>query len=397
MPKRVVVIGAGFAGLAAAATIERRGGEACVLEARDRLGGRVHSREIPGAGVVELGAEFILPGHETVRRFAAGQGLELYEKGTLYGDRESRGGPPVTREEISAALGRIADAASDDEPLPETLTRLAVGEGASAAITSRIEVSTAYPAADQPSSILADGAAQFGTFPSHGIAGGNQRLAASIAAGLREPVRLGTPVERVAYGPHGVTIDAGGAEIQADAAVIAVPAAVLDRIVFDPPLPDWKAGAVGSVRHGHAAKLFLRLARPAPPSATLSVPGRFWTYTQLAPAGGPLPVACSFAGSPAAVERLDVQTWVDAVRALRPDLELDETAEPVHSTWADDPWALAAYSARSLAHPPHDAELAAPVEPLHFAGEYTAGEYHALMEGALRSGVRAAEEAVGPS
>ena len=106
--------------------------------------------------------------------------------------------------------------------------------------------------------------------------------------------------------------------------------------------------------------------------------GRFWTYTQLAPDGQPLPVACSF-GRPA-------QDWPAAVRALRPDLAYDDTSEPVQSTWD------AAYSAQSSASP-IAAAVAAPVGRISFAGEHTAGEWHALMEGALRSGERAAAEA----
>jgi monoamine oxidase len=392
MAARVIVVGAGFAGLAAAWTLERRGAEVTVLEARGRVGGRVHSVSLPGGSVVELGAEFVLPGHDTLRRFAADQGLLLYEKGTLYGDREPRGGPPVDRAEIADALERIAGVASADESLSDALARLDVTAGAREAILARIEVSTAYPAEDQPSAVLAGGAAHFGGFASHGIAGGNQRLAESIAGGLRS-VRLETPVERVTYSSAGVTVRAGGADVAANACVIAVPAPLVHSIVFDPPLPDWKRNAIAAVRSGSAAKLFLPLARPAGPSATLSVPGRFWTYTQLSPQGGELPVACSFAGSPAGVERLDA----DAVRALRPDLAFHPAADQIRSTWDDDPWALGAYSADSLSSPLDEAALAAPVETLAFAGEYTAGPRHALMEGALLSGVRATGDSVGPS
>jgi monoamine oxidase len=80
------------------------------------------------------------------------------------------------------------------------------------------------------------------------------------------------------------------------------------------------------------------------------------------------------------------------VRALRPDLDLDEGGV-VLSTWDDDPWIQAAYSTRGLGFDPDDAEpLARPVGPLHFAGEHTAGPWAGLMEGALRSGGRAAAE-----
>jgi monoamine oxidase len=79
------------------------------------------------------------------------------------------------------------------------------------------------------------------------------------------------------------------------------------------------------------------------------------------------------------------------VQALRPDLAVRPDGA-VLSTWADDPWVRGAYSAHSFSSRLDEALLCAPVGPLHFAGEHTAGAWHALMEGALRSGLRAAAE-----
>jgi monoamine oxidase len=376
---RVVVVGAGFAGLAAARALAAQGHEVVVFEARDRVGGRVHSHELANGSVVELGAEFVLPGHDTLRRLAAELGLRLYEKGTLYGNREPRGGKPVTRVEVVAAI----DAVTPDSSISLPAVLAGVDEGAREAILARIEVSTAYPADDQPGSIIAESGTAFGDFPSHGIEGGNQRLAIEVARSLK--VNLRTPVERIAHSDTAVTVHA----IEADACVVAVPVTVMLRIEFDPPLPDWKLKAHEAVRYGHAAKLFMPLAEPAPPSAVLSVPNRFWTYTQLAPTGAPLPVACSFAGASGA--RLDAASWAREVQALRPELTFDEKADPFHSTWADDPWSLASYSAHSLSSP-LDPALALPVGRIAFAGEHTAGDWNALMEGALRSGERAAAD-----
>jgi monoamine oxidase len=381
----VIVVGAGFAGLAAARELRRRGADAIVFEARDRVGGRVHSATTSNGCVVERGAEFVLPGHETVRQLARELGLALYEKGTRYGNREPRGGTPVEPGEIVDAVARAAPLARADESLPDLLDRAGIAGGAREAILARVEVTTAYPAGDQPGTVLADDGASFGDFPTYGVAGGNQRLAEAIAAGLAGAVHLNAPVERVAHGNDGVTVRAAGTEVRADACVVTVPASLVARIAFEPPLPGWKRGALEQVRYGQAAKLFLPLVRPAPPSATLSVPGRFWTYTQLAPQGAPLPVACSFAGCDGAT--VGPGAWAEDVRALRPDLAF-AGGEPVHSAWPE------AYSARSLASPPDDDALAAPVRRLAFAGEHTAGPWRALMEGALRSGVRAAAEAL---
>jgi monoamine oxidase len=79
--------------------------------------------------------------------------------------------------------------------------------------------------------------------------------------------------------------------------------------------------------------------------------------------------------------------WLDSLERLRPDLDLD-TGGAVLSTWDNDPWVRAAYSTS----PPPELEAAVerPTGPLAFAGEHTAGEHAGLMEGAIRSGRRAA-------
>jgi monoamine oxidase len=385
---RVVVVGAGFAGLAAAEALVAGGMEVTVFEARDRVGGRVCSRQLDNGAVVELGAEFVLPGYEVLRETAERLGLTLYEKGTLYGDREPRDGPPVTREELVAAYGALRGAGGGS--IADALERLVPSEGARAAIAARLAVSSGYELEDQDAAALAEGAAGFGDFPSHGVADVNDRIALGLAERLGASVRTATPVTRVVHSSGGVVVRAGSDEVAADACVIATPAPHALEIVWDPPLPDWKRNALGGVRYGQAAKLFLSLAAPAAPSQTLSVPLRFWTWTQHG-----IPVAASFVGSPSGLELLEVdrgpERWAEAVRRLRPDLEY-EHGPAVLSTWHDDAWARGAYSARTLSAPLDDEALACPVGAVAFAGEHTAGRWHGLMEGALRSGLRSAGE-----
>jgi monoamine oxidase len=179
--------------------------------------------------------------------------------------------------------------------------------------------------------------------------------------------------------------------------VVAVPASVLGRIRFDPPLPGWKAEALTRVVYGHAAKLFVPLRRRPPPSAVLSVPDHYWTWTACGADGAVQPVVSAFAGSAPALARLGVTAgplaWLGRLRALRPDLDLDLGAGALLSTWDDDPWVGAAYSTRTPAFRPEDPDLLARAcGPVHFAGEHTAGPWAGLMEGALRSGHRAAAE-----
>jgi monoamine oxidase len=372
-----IVVGAGFAGLAAADALTRAGLDVVVLEASERVGGRVWSERLANGSIVERGAEFVLPGNETMRELAARVGLGFREKGTLYGDREPRDGPAVTREDLLAAVGALRGAQGSS--LAVAIDALPATEGARAAIASRLAISTAHELDDQPAWILADGAAGFGAFPSHGIVGGNDLVARALAASL--DVRLGRRVARIAWSDDGVSVDGERAEV----CVVATPAR---SVAFDPPLPEWKRRALDAVRYGEAAKLFLQLEHEVEPSATLSVPGRFWTWTER----GSRAVA-SFAGTASALDRLGVahgpEHWAAAIRRLRPDLPFT-SAEPVLATWPGG-----AYSARSLSSPLDDDALVRGVGPLAFAGEHTAGEWHGLMEGALRSGLRAAAQCLG--
>ena len=393
---RIVVIGAGLAGLAAADALRREGADVVVVEARGRVGGRVWSAPFAG-GVVERGAEFVFPGDEVLQATARRLGLRLYRKGTRYGDREPRGGPAVTAAQLTRAVERLGEAAPDGTVL-DALASLGLSAGAAEAIAARIEVSSAYPASDLEASVLTETGAGFGQFDTFGVEGGNGRLAEALAAPLGPALLLDAPAEAVEWNRRSVVVHAAGAELWANRAVLAVPAPAALGIAFDPPLPEAKAAALAAVRYGQAAKLHLPLRAPAEPSAVLAVPSRYWTYTQLGPDGSPAPFAGSFAGTPGALERLRVWagagTWAAAVAALRPELDLD-LAAPLLSTWHDDPWAHGAYSARSRSSPLDAAELARPVGPHAFAGEHTAGDWHGLMEGALRSGLRAAVDVLG--
>jgi monoamine oxidase len=401
---RVCVVGAGFAGLAAAAALADGGVEPLVLEARERVGGRVHSRRLGNGAVAELGAEFVERDQRAVVAAAGRLGLELVPTGMAYGDREPRGGIGVDRATLHAELDRLRGllaerpaAAPGGPSAAAVLAGLPLDPGAREAIAARLQVSAAQPVEELAAAVLDHAGSTFSTRESVRVGGGNQRIAQRLAERLPGAVHLGVPVEAVAWSGGSVRVTAGGGVLDADACVLALPASVTGRVRFQPPLPAWKADALGRVVYGHAAKLFVPLRRVPPPSAVLSVPDHFWTWTARGDQDGAVqPLLSAFAGSAPALARLRVTegpaTWLGRVRALRPDLDLDE-AGVVLSTWDDDPWIQAAYSTRGLAFDPADAELLArPVGPLHFAGEHTAGPWAGLMEGALRSGARAAAE-----
>jgi monoamine oxidase len=391
---RAIVVGAGFAGLAAADELSRAGVDVVVLEARDRVGGRVWSRELPNGAVVELGAEFVLPGNEVLKALARRLGLALWTKGMRYGDREPRGGIGVDRATLAdavAAVGRaLARRAADAPFVParDFLDGLALHPGAHEAIVARLEVSAASTADVVEASALTGLAAHVADeCPS--VAGGNQRIALRLAEELGPAVQLSSPVDRIVWRGETVRARAAGREVAGDACVLAVPASVAGEIVFEPSLPERVGTAISSVVYGHAAKLFVPLRETAAPSAVLSVPERYWTWTATGDHGAVQPVVSAFAGSAPALASLRVEDgparWVSSLARLRPDLRL-EPAGAVLATWDDDPWVRAAYSASV------PVEAWEPVGALHFCGEHTAGPFGALMEGALRSGLRAARE-----
>jgi monoamine oxidase len=386
---RIAVVGAGLAGLAAAEALLAGGCEVVVLEARDRVGGRVWSRRLPGGPVVEMGAEFVLPGNTVVEETAARLGLGLWEKGMAYGWREPRGGEPVTEEQLRAAAESIErELAHAHGSAAELLDSLPDPPAVREAIRARVEVSAAAPATEVAAEELA-GVAALDDSPSHGVAGGNQGLALGLAERLGGRVHLGDPVTQIAV-TEAVTVTTRSGELTADAAVVAVPATVLPQ--FDPELPRELRDALAAVRYGHAAKLFVPLREAPPASAVLSVPERYWTWTARA-GGGVQPLVNAFAGSAAALDRLGVADgaagWLASLERLRPDLALDPDGA-VLSTWDDDPWVRAAYSVQTPAGPAP--ALSERHGRLVFAGEHTAGPYAALMEGALRSGARAAAQ-----
>jgi monoamine oxidase len=147
---------------------------------------------------------------------------------------------------------------------------------------------------------------------------------------------------------------------------------------------------------GNAAKAHIRLTSSAPTSAVLAVRDLFWCWTLTGLDGTVVPVLNTFAGSPESVSRLGTDsgpvTWANRLAEIRTDLDLDLTSAVV-TTWHTDPWARGAYTADTVRQQPGDVDIfSAPLHCLYFAGEHTAGEWSGLMEGALRTGSRAATE-----
>jgi monoamine oxidase len=346
--------------------------------------------------VIERGGEFVLSGYDTLEALAAEHGLSLAETGMSYYVREPRGVGGVDAQTLGHAGRTVAHAAHDigEGSVQDVVAATGIPRPHADAVLARVEISCALEASRLAPSVL-EHVASFEPLPSHRIAGGNQGLANAMAGALGpERVKLSTPALGLDRGGDRIGVAVEGATIEANQVVLALPLTVLRGLPIDPPLPGWKLQTLASVEVGQAAKLHIPLATAAPISAVMSVPDRYWCWTATQVDGRVAPMLNCFAGSPSALTRLEVAdgaaTWVARVLQLRPELA-PVPAAAVLTTWHDDPWAQGAYRAQGLAAV-DESRLEAPVDGLHFAGEYAAGPFSGLMEGALRSGLRAAAE-----
>jgi len=396
------VVGAGFAGLACADRLLDLGHQVDVMEARDRVGGRVWSQRLVAedpATLVERGAEFVLDGYSALVDVAHRLGLSLVDTGMSYYVREPRGAVSTTPTAMAHAGRRLAAAARTAAPstsLRDLADQVGGDAAATAACVARISLSCAYPPELLSARAALEASAEIEWKPSHRVAGGNHLVALGLAKRLGHRVHTEAVVSAIVTGTGQVGVATGDADVSADAVVVTVPASLTNTIAFDPPLPTWKLDALSRLGLGQAAKLHVPLAATAPTSAVLDVDRGYWCWTAHGADGRPQPVVHCFAGAKPQLDGLAVDdgpsAWVAALSQLRPDLRLTPQGA-VLTTWNDDPWAAMAYSAFSTQQRPGDAAaLARSIGPVHFAGEHTAGDWAALMEGALRSGIRAADE-----
>jgi monoamine oxidase len=405
VPMRVAVIGAGFAGLAAADELRRAGVDVVVLEARDRVGGRVWSEELVAGdpcSVVERGAEFVLPGYDVLGDYCTQLGLSLADMGVSYNVREPWGGAKTTAGEVASVATEVA-AAAKLAPSGTSLAALLAAlrkaggtdEAALAAYESRLTVTHGVPSDDLAAAAVADCTGEFSYAPSYRIAGGNQRLADSLAA--RAAVHLRTEVRAVSAEDDEVTVRTLDGSVHADAVVVTVPLPVLRSLPFPGGVPEVTRQAWSRIGVADNAKLHVPVSSvDVTAAAVQSVPGRFWTWTAKDGSTRVQQVLHGFAGTTDGIDALEVGSgparWVDQAAASRPDLTL-RLEGAIVTRWSKDPYAGCSYSATTTATRSTDSDdAAASFGRVHIAGEHTAGDWAGLMEGALRSGRRAAAE-----
>ena len=431
----VIVVGAGIAGLTAAAGLSKAGLKVLILEARDRVGGRIFSLpSLVPEHAIELGAEFVHGKPKQFDDFVAQHKLQLRETdGQSYCvERSSLKDCDGPSTDIFEQLSDAKPDAFPDQPFEQTLrTRFCDRSEEEKAWARRFVQGfhAADPARISTRSIVVDGRAEQETDGDRAfhVVGGYLKVIESLCRdlGRHSHVTTGTVVEAVRWRQNHVVVKARAAgnqslEFVTPKLVITLPLGVLQQnspaagaVSFDPPLAqkfDALSGLVmGSVvrcvlqfdklfwehhlvagRHQLKSLHFLFTEDPVFPT--------FWTPMPLR-----LPLLVAWAAGPLAdakagwsARHIESEALATLARVL--SLPLAEVQErfvrSFYHDWQGDPYSRGAYSYVLAGNMQAQRELAHPLRnTLFFAGEATQGDgHHATVHGAFMSGLRAADE-----
>jgi polyamine oxidase len=421
--RRVVVIGAGMAGLGAARRLTEAGCPVLVVEARPRLGGRLHTVDVLGA-TVDLGAAWIHgPEGNPVADLAEQAGVTGHAT-AFYRDPArllvaGPDGPLTDRAAFSRGLGRfwaaLERAVNGGDPpdgglsVAAAVERGVIGDGGLSVDEAtgfrhgaRVTIQN-LEAEDAEHLCLAE----LGLDERPGgdrllVGGGYGRIVGHLAEGLE--VRTSWPVETVAVEPDGVSVRGPAGALGASAVIVTVPLPLLvDGLRFEPALPSGVVDALGRLGMGCAEKLVLGFAERVWPHGLDSIalvdlpddhPTPAWT------AHPSEPILVSYGGGRRArrFATLDddalVSAALDALRRALPRLASPTTV--TRTGWTTDPWSRGAYSYNAL--PGARAARQRLGEPIHgrlfLAGEATSAGAYGTSHGAFASGLRAAEQAL---
>lgn len=445
----VIVVGAGLAGLAAARSLKAAGVEAIVVEARDRVGGRLEGGHTTDGTPVELGGQWIGPTQNRMYQLVTELGLETfptYNQGqnvVVLGGRRTLMDPargrmprlsPFALADLAQGLARFQRLCRDINleepwrstrareldsqtfetwirrnlrtPVGRTYFRIATEAVFSAETADLSALHAAFYArsgTDLETLISVDRGAQ-----AERIVGGSIRIPEAMAASLGDRVQLGRAVRRVRHHAEGVVVVADGRdgleELEGSHAIITLPPTLAGRLTYEPALPSWRDQLTQRLPAGSVIKLYAIYEEP------------FWRADGLTgqAASDEGPVKVTFDNSPPEgrpgvlmgfMEADDGRRWARRSPEERRDAALAcfaryfgpralEPVEYLERDWMAEEFSRGCYGAHftpgvwtSYGH-----ALRTPIGRLHWAGAECAPVWNGYMEGAVRSGERAAAE-----
>lgn len=440
----VVVIGAGVAGLVAARDLTREGLDVVVLEARDRVGGRVLNDVLPDGSPIEIGGQWIGPGQDRVLALIGELGLSLHPTrnggkhiaelgGRTYPGRTPRLNPIVLAD-IALGQWRVGNASRrivngypwlsrDAEELDQTtfdawlekhfhtkdgrafmrLITQAVFSAEPRELSALWVLAYIEAAGGLDALINTRGGAQ-----QDRVVGGTQEIPLGLAAGLGDRVRLGSAVTEIDWSTDGARVQtAGGGILEARRVIVAVPPPLAAEINYVPELPADRAKLLANMPMGRVIKYNIVYREPFWRSAGLS--GQVTSadrpfgvvYDNTLPGGGH-GVLVGFLEGGAADDALQLDADERRARVLG-DLSSyfgPQALEPIdfiEQDWVSEHYSRGGYGGytRPGTLTSVGSSLRQPVGPIHWAGAETATRWTGYIDGAVESGVRAAREASG--